>query len=99
MAVTVVGSVAFDAVETPFGRRERILGGAATHFSGQSQYLRPAIVRRMREGRPPAFPPKARDAQLLGGTIFALVEEHYGPTAAVELVSLAACHSRDYAST
>ncbi len=33
MAVTVVGSVAFDSLETPFGRRERILGGAATHFS------------------------------------------------------------------
>jgi sugar/nucleoside kinase (ribokinase family) len=33
MAVTVVGSVAFDALETPFGRRDRILGGAATHFS------------------------------------------------------------------
>jgi sugar/nucleoside kinase (ribokinase family) len=33
MAVTVVGSVAFDSLETPFGSRERILGGAATHFS------------------------------------------------------------------
>jgi sugar/nucleoside kinase (ribokinase family) len=33
MAATVVGSVAFDALETPFGSRERILGGAATHFS------------------------------------------------------------------
>ena len=33
MSVTVVGSVAFDALETPFGRREKILGGAATHFS------------------------------------------------------------------
>jgi sugar/nucleoside kinase (ribokinase family) len=33
MAVTVVGSVAFDALETPFGRRDRILGGAATHFA------------------------------------------------------------------
>jgi sugar/nucleoside kinase (ribokinase family) len=33
MAVTVVGSVAFDSLETPFGKRERILGGAATHFS------------------------------------------------------------------
>jgi sugar/nucleoside kinase (ribokinase family) len=33
MALTVVGSVAFDALETPFGKRERILGGAATHFS------------------------------------------------------------------
>ena len=33
MAVTVVGSVAFDSLETPFGKRERVLGGAATHFS------------------------------------------------------------------
>jgi sugar/nucleoside kinase (ribokinase family) len=33
MAVTVVGSVAFDALETPYGKRGRILGGAATHFS------------------------------------------------------------------
>jgi hypothetical protein len=41
----------------------------------------------MHEGRPPSFPPAARDAQLLGGTIFGLVEEAYGPAAAVELVS------------
>src|SRR5438093_1033833 len=33
MAATVVGSVAFDALETPFGKRDRILGGAATHFA------------------------------------------------------------------
>ena len=33
MSLTVVGSVAFDAVETPFGAREKMLGGAATHFS------------------------------------------------------------------
>ncbi|MEP6925475.1 MAG: PfkB family carbohydrate kinase [Pyrinomonadaceae bacterium] len=33
MSLTVVGSLAFDAVETPFGKRERMLGGAATHFS------------------------------------------------------------------
>jgi sugar/nucleoside kinase (ribokinase family) len=33
MAITVVGSIAFDAVKTPFGERERMLGGAATHFS------------------------------------------------------------------
>lgn len=33
MAVSVVGSVAFDSLETPFGKRERVLGGAATHFS------------------------------------------------------------------
>jgi sugar/nucleoside kinase (ribokinase family) len=33
MSITVVGSIAFDAVETPFGARERMLGGAATHFA------------------------------------------------------------------
>jgi sugar/nucleoside kinase (ribokinase family) len=33
MAITVVGSVAYDSIETPSGRRDRCLGGAATHFS------------------------------------------------------------------
>ena len=33
MPLTVVGSIAFDAVETPFGKRDRMLGGAATHFA------------------------------------------------------------------
>jgi sugar/nucleoside kinase (ribokinase family) len=33
MSITVVGSVAFDSIETPAGRRDRCLGGAATYFS------------------------------------------------------------------
>ena len=33
MTLLVVGSIAFDAVRTPFGERERMLGGAAVHFS------------------------------------------------------------------
>ena len=33
MSLTVVGSIAFDSVRTPFGERERMLGGAAVHFS------------------------------------------------------------------
>jgi sugar/nucleoside kinase (ribokinase family) len=33
MSVTVVGSIAYDRVKTPFGERERMLGGAATHFA------------------------------------------------------------------
>ena len=33
MSITVVGSIAFDSVETPSGVRERMLGGAATHFA------------------------------------------------------------------
>jgi len=33
MSLTVVGSIAFDSVKTPFGERERMLGGSAVHFS------------------------------------------------------------------
>src|SRR4051812_16288470 len=33
MSLVVVGSIAFDAVRTPFGERERMLGGTAVHFS------------------------------------------------------------------
>jgi sugar/nucleoside kinase (ribokinase family) len=33
MSVTVVGSIAFDAVKTPFGVREKMLGGSAVHFA------------------------------------------------------------------
>jgi sugar/nucleoside kinase (ribokinase family) len=33
MPVTVVGSIAFDAVKTPFGSRDKMLGGSAVHFA------------------------------------------------------------------
>jgi sugar/nucleoside kinase (ribokinase family) len=33
MPITVVGSIAYDTVKTPFGQRERMLGGAAVHFA------------------------------------------------------------------
>jgi sugar/nucleoside kinase (ribokinase family) len=33
VSLTVVGSIAFDTVSTPFGARERMLGGSAVHFS------------------------------------------------------------------
>jgi sugar/nucleoside kinase (ribokinase family) len=33
VALTVVGSIAFDSVKTPFGERERMLGGSAVHFA------------------------------------------------------------------
>ncbi|HEX3472480.1 MAG TPA: PfkB family carbohydrate kinase [Silvibacterium sp.] len=39
MAILVVGSVAFDTIETPSGRAERCLGGAATHFSLAASYF------------------------------------------------------------
>ncbi|MFN2612492.1 MAG: sugar kinase, partial [Solirubrobacterales bacterium] len=33
MSLTAVGSIAFDTVKTPFGERQRMLGGSAVHFS------------------------------------------------------------------
>jgi sugar/nucleoside kinase (ribokinase family) len=33
MSITVVGSIAYDTVKTPFGERRRMLGGAAVHFA------------------------------------------------------------------
>ena len=39
MSLVVVGSIAFDAVKTPFGERERMLGGSATHFSLAASYF------------------------------------------------------------
>jgi sugar/nucleoside kinase (ribokinase family) len=45
MTLTVVGSIAFDAVETPSGSRDRLLGGAAVHFSiASSQFAETRIV-------------------------------------------------------
>ena len=39
MSLLVVGSVALDSVSTPFGVRERSLGGAATHFSVAASFF------------------------------------------------------------
>lgn len=44
MSIVVVGSVAFDSLETPSGKRERVLGGAATHFSLAASYFTPVRV-------------------------------------------------------
>ncbi len=61
--------------------------GAAVWLSGQTPYLRPAIVRRLREEGRPEFPPSARDAMLLGGTIFGMLEREAGPGAAAALAT------------
>jgi len=39
MSLLVVGSVALDSVETPFGKRENVLGGSATYFAAASSLL------------------------------------------------------------
>lgn len=62
-----------------------LLEGAARWFGGQTAHARPAIARRLREGRRPAFPPGLRDAPLLGGTVIDLLVCEHGETAAAEL--------------
>src|SRR5262245_15109544 len=39
MSLLVVGSVAFDAVETPFGKCDKMLGGSASHFSISASFF------------------------------------------------------------
>lgn len=39
MSILVVGSVAFDSVETPFGKGEQVLGGSATYFSVSASFF------------------------------------------------------------
>ncbi|GHG96081.1 PfkB family carbohydrate kinase [Comamonas sp. JC664] len=44
MSLLVVGSVALDSVETPFGQKEDILGGSATYFSTSASFFSPTRV-------------------------------------------------------
>ena len=44
MSITVVGSIAYDTVKTPFGERERMLGGAAVHFALAASFFEDVCV-------------------------------------------------------
>jgi sugar/nucleoside kinase (ribokinase family) len=44
MSLTVVGSIAFDSVRTPFGERERMLGGSAVHFALAASFFTEVAV-------------------------------------------------------
>jgi len=44
MSVLVVGTVAFDSIETPSGSAERILGGSASYFALGASYFAPVRV-------------------------------------------------------
>jgi sugar/nucleoside kinase (ribokinase family) len=44
MSVLVVGTVAFDSIETPFGSAERILGGSASYFALAASFFTPVRV-------------------------------------------------------
>ena len=39
MSLLTVGTVAFDAIETPFGKTDKIVGGAATYIAWSSSYF------------------------------------------------------------
>jgi len=64
-----------------------LLEGAGRWFSGQTEHSRPAIARRLREGRRPSFPPGIRDAPLLGGTVIDLLAREEGEEAAAQFAS------------
>ena len=61
------------------------LEGAAQFFSGQTKHIRPAVVLRTHERPAPSFPPGRRDALLLGGTVFDLLQREEGDDACLEL--------------
>ncbi|MBI3932000.1 MAG: sugar kinase [Acidobacteria bacterium] len=44
MSILVVGSVAFDTVETPFGKAEKVLGGSASFFSVAASFFAPVSL-------------------------------------------------------
>jgi hypothetical protein len=64
-----------------------LLEGAGRWFAGQTEHSRPAIARRLREGRRPSFPPGIRDAPLLGGTVIDLLAREEGELAAAQFAS------------
>lgn len=43
MSLLIVGSVAFDAIETPFGKTDKIIGGAATYITLSSSYFNDSV--------------------------------------------------------
>ena len=45
MSLVVVGTVAFDALETPYGKTDKIVGGAATYISiSANNYIKPVKI-------------------------------------------------------
>jgi sugar/nucleoside kinase (ribokinase family) len=44
MSILVVGSVAFDALQTPFGKVDRCIGGSATYFSVAASFFTPVSL-------------------------------------------------------
>jgi hypothetical protein len=64
-----------------------MIEGAAQYFTGQVPLFRAAVITRLREGDRPVFPPNRRDALILGGTVFDLLDRHAGPDACARVAS------------
>jgi len=77
MSLVVVGSVALDSVETPFGKREDVLGGSATFFSTSASFFTaPKVVAVVGDD----FPQKHLDALTQRGVDLAGVTREKGKT-------------------
>jgi len=63
MNLLVVGTVAFDAIETPFGKTDKIIGGAATYISISSSFfnVKPHLVSVVGDDFPTDFVQYLRD--------------------------------------
>src|SRR5215203_3440612 len=88
--VVAVNNTALPPSWTPrrFARYLRwawLVEGGAQYFSRQVGLYRAATIRRLRESSRPSFPPSRRDAVILGGTIFDLLETERGPDACERL--------------
>src|SRR5215210_7480932 len=93
-AQIVVGT-ANDRLPPPWGPRgfwrylrwAWLAEGAGQYYAGQVPLFRAAVNTRMRQGKPPSFPPSARDAIIVGGTVFDLLERERGRDACDVLAS------------
>jgi sugar/nucleoside kinase (ribokinase family) len=76
-AIAVIGSVAFDTLETPAGRADDELGGSATHFAVAASFFAPVhLVAPVGDD----FPADARDYLVGRGIDCAGLERHAGRT-------------------
>jgi hypothetical protein len=93
--VQIVVGANNDRLPPPWGPRRFLrylrwtwlIEGAAQYYADQVPLFRAAVSTRLRDRKAPAFPPSARDAILLGGTIFGLLERERGPDACDVLAS------------
>ena len=77
MSLLVVGSIAIDSVETPFGRAENVVGGAATYFALAASFFAPV---RMVAAVGDDFPAEVLDDLRTRGVDLAGVERRAGRT-------------------